>query len=166
MPSKIDSDTGDLTAQISALSPLISLPKPFFISPSRWLILFLFCFLNFSNGLLWTTFAPISDISQSYFGRPLSNSTAVNSLSIVFLILFPPGTVLGALVRPMIGLKLTLLLGGGLSSLGSALRLIAALSRAHLSSFGLYSLLLVGSSFAAIAQPVLFNLPAVIASVR
>jgi hypothetical protein len=56
-------------------------------------------------------------------------------------------------------------MGAVLTVMGSAIRWFAALGRSDLSSGGVYGLLMFGSSLGALAQPLLFNLPAVIASV-
>ena len=42
----------------------------------RWLILFLFCFLEIANALMWVSFAPISDIASHYFGGGTYGSVA------------------------------------------------------------------------------------------
>jgi FLVCR family MFS transporter 7 len=91
-----------------------------FISyPSRWLMLSLFCALNFCNAMLWVTFAPISDSSVDYFNgnstsssSSVGNITAINMLAVIFQILYGPGTVLGTILMKKNGLRYTLLCGG------------------------------------------------------
>ena len=75
----------------------------------RWLMLALFCFLNFSNAVLWVTFAPISDLTSDYFDG--IGVTAVNLLALVFQIVYLPGTLLGVIASKKYGLREAVLIG-------------------------------------------------------
>ena len=79
------------------------------IYASRWNMLAMFSFINFCNALMWVTFAPISDITEDYFG---CSTTAVNMLAIIFQILYVPGTILGSMSMKSYGMRNTLIFGG------------------------------------------------------
>lgn len=132
------------------------------IYSERWFILLIFGLLSAFNAALWVTYAPISDLSQIYFNSsdssisfsPTGSLTAINMLATVFQILYAPGTFLGAiLMRKNDGLRLTMLVGGYLTTFGALIRLIGAIAFDN-SSFGAtanYSLQLLGQCFAAVS---------------
>jgi FLVCR family MFS transporter 7 len=45
----------------------------------RWVILAVFSALNLSNALMWVTYAPISDLSETYFH---ASTTEINLYAI------------------------------------------------------------------------------------
>ena len=56
---------------------------------------FLMCFFSisvFANQMLWVTFVPISDLSEEWLGV---STLEVNLLTIIWMILYLPGTILG-----------------------------------------------------------------------
>lgn len=126
----------------------------------RWTHLAIFCLLNLANALMWVTFAPISDLAQSYFGD--RSVTDINSLAVVFLIVFPFGTILEVLSMKSYGLRKTLILGGTLTAIGAFLRFVVAQCNKTTSINGstLYAIIMIGQLFAALAQPLLVNMPA------
>ena len=72
-------------------TPLIERGTAMKVYPWRWVILAVFCACNFTNAALWICYAPISSQSAEFFD--VSNS-AVNMLSLVFMILYFPGSLL------------------------------------------------------------------------
>lgn len=129
---------------------------------SRWYMLALFCFVNFCNAALWVTFAPISDLTATYIGGSSGNVTSVNFLATVYLILYLPGSILGVITRKMFSLRVSLIIAGMLSFVGSLIRLIGALARDSSSSAGIYSALFIGQCISALAQPMFVNIVAYI----
>lgn len=100
-------------------------------SRKRWLILGLYALLSVANAALWTTYAPISDIAQEYFGGAHSAAgsiTAVNMLATSYQILYGPGTVLAGMTMKSYDLRITMLVAATLTALGAGLRLIGALA--------------------------------------
>jgi MFS family permease len=131
----------------------------------RWVILTIFCLLDLCNAILFVTFAPISNISQNYFGGgDYGTSSAVNMLATMFLILYPVGTVIGIVFMKYYRLRNTLIFAGAINAFGALLRLLAAVYREELGDGGCYCLMLLGQSIAALAYPMYVNLPAAIAS--
>ena len=122
---------------------------------TRFSVLALFCLGNASNAFLWICFSPIFDATARRF--QVSNF-AVNMLSLVFLIVYLPASVLTVYLTERYGLRAAILSGCGLNAIGGWLRFIACyLPPERGASFGL---LLIGQLFGAVAQPFFTNLPA------
>lgn len=137
------------------------------VSKKRWKILCLFCLLSASNASLWVTYAPISDISQVYFGgsHTISGSiTSINMLATSYQVLFGPGTLLASQLMKNYDLRITVLVGGILTTAGALLRLIAALLKDFIGNSVNYSFALIGQSLAALAQPLYVNIVAALTS--
>lgn len=130
-------------------------------------MLSLFNIITFANALFWVTFAPISNITQTYIGISsiYGSVTAVNMLANISLIFFLPGTIIGNILRKRYGIKQTLLICGAITTVGAIFRFIPTLCREKLNSGTVYFFLLFGQSLAAIAQPFFCNIPAGVASV-
>lgn len=139
----------------------------FQVYPYRWVILAIFSLLEIATVLLWVTFAPISDITQHYFGPPsyYSSLTGINMLANVFLIFYTPGTILGVILITYLRLKNAFIVAGAVTVAGSLLRYIATLTLAagDLGHADTYWLMFLGQCLAAIAQPVFLNMPPAIA---
>ena len=142
--------------------------KPEYKSYSyRWLILAIFCSLEMTNNILWVSFAPISDITSSYFGGhgQYGSTTAVNMLANVYLILYLPGTALSIFLMKYYNLKRSLEICGFLTMFGALLRFIAAYNSNSWGQQNTYIVMLLGQSFAAIGQPMFLNSPPAVASI-
>ncbi len=72
------------------------------VYPVRWLMLFLYALNQIVNSILWITFAPIQPNASAYYGV---NSTAINMLSIIFMILYFPASIAASHVFAKYGLK-------------------------------------------------------------
>jgi len=132
--------------------------------PRRWFVLAVFCLGSLTNGALWITFSPIADEAQKYFDV---SDTAINMLSLVFLFLYPVGTLLCSLLTRY-SLSLTLYSAFFLNGSAGLLRIFAAIAKDTSicdNSCSLpYWLTLVGQVLAAIGQPFFTNLPLRVAS--
>ncbi len=161
-------DTSAIGEDGQPLSRLVSsesyVGEGFRVYRRRWGILAQFCSLILANATMWVTFAPISNTAEVYFGTA-GTTTRVNMLAVIFLILYPVGTVLEVYCMNKFKLRKTLLIGGALSVVGSLLRLIATLLQPHgLSPGATYGIILFGQVLAAVAQPLFLNCPAIISS--
>lgn len=126
--------------------------------PGRWVALALFCTLEMANALMWVSFAPISDISQHYFGSGWFGSvTAINMLANVFLILYPFGTIAAVYTVKYFRPRKSLIFAGSLTALGCFLRLLATIFRNNLGDGAAYGLIFLGQAFGALAQPYFTN---------
>ena len=135
----------------------------FIVYKRRWTVLATFCLLNLANALTWVTYSPISDLSEQYFS---ASTTQINTLAVVFLVVFPFGAVVEVVLMKRYGLSRTLLVGAVLTAMGALLRyIVAALHEASpLPSSVLYGVTLLGQLLAAIAQPLFVNVPAHLSS--
>lgn len=132
------------------MSPSYPPPSPsYHLYPNRFHQLVLFCLLVLTNAVVWVSFSAIIKESQAVYNV---SSAWINLVSLSFQIFFLPGTVLSYLCMEQgTGLRTTLLAGAVLTTVGVALRFVSIF-------WGGYALLLVGSCFAALAQPLLLNL--------
>eukprot|EP00300_Choanocystis_sp_HF-7_P027092 c32156_g1_i1.p1 GENE.c32156_g1_i1~~c32156_g1_i1.p1 ORF type:complete len:459 (+),score=83.94 c32156_g1_i1:33-1379(+) len=134
-------------------------------SPWRWLILTSFCLSTATNAIIWISFAPIAHATAKYYNI---STTQVDVLSVLFLILYVPGSVLAAALFHSRGLRFGLLFGNSLTCLGAWIRFASAVTGSHPlggsdSKLG-FGLLLLGQFLAGIGQPCFTNMPALVAS--
>eukprot|EP00930_Biecheleria_cincta_P095705 TRINITY_DN87645_c0_g1_i1.p1 TRINITY_DN87645_c0_g1~~TRINITY_DN87645_c0_g1_i1.p1 ORF type:complete len:494 (-),score=76.70 TRINITY_DN87645_c0_g1_i1:87-1568(-) len=120
----------------------------------RWLDLALCCFATMANQIVWVTFAPNATNTCQRFGVSIH---FVNSLSMLFMLLYLPCTFPASAFIESHGCRLPLLLGAGLTAVGASLR-IAALPDWVPHSMQVCGLF-CGQALAAIGQPLLSNLP-------
>ncbi|XP_031559501.1 solute carrier family 49 member A3-like [Actinia tenebrosa] len=125
----------------------------------RWYMLFVLCLLNFSNAMIWISFAPVADYSASYYNRSLSD---INWLSIVFLLvcfLFGLGA---SWVLDTLGLRTGVLVGAWLNGIGAGLRIISGFSFIPLSYK--FTVVMIGQSISSFAQPFVLSSPTKLAA--
>ena len=132
----------------------------------RWYILAMFCSLEMCNNIMWVTFAPISDISSSYFENGYYGSTtSINMLANIYFIAYLPGTLLGIFLMKNYNLKRTLEISGSLTMIGSLLRYIAAVYKNEWGVGSTYSVMMLGQTLAGLAQPLVMNAPPAVAAI-
>lgn len=129
------------TALMDSSSP----PLAYKVSPLRWLILVLFSLNNASNAFLWISFSPIVVTTATAFQV---SQAAINWLSLVFLVLFFPGTLLTSFSIDRYGTRWTLITASLLNCLGAWLRYIGLVS--NLPHSGGFAIALVGQSLASL----------------
>ncbi len=115
---------------------------------------------SFINAAIWIAFAPISSITAEYYGV---STTAVNMLSVVFMILYVPGTFLANWSFSRLGLRGTMVLSALINFIGSAMR-FASVDGDGAPSAGGYPLLLAGQALCGLVQPIFVNSTAKIAA--
>jgi len=84
-------------------------------------MLFVFSYLTAANALSWNTFAPISEASKDYYQV---GSMAINSLAMLFMIVYVPGIFPSAYVIDNYNLRTGLLLGAGFNAVGACIRVL------------------------------------------
>jgi FLVCR family MFS transporter 7 len=134
-------------------------PEPYTVYASRFLLLLLFALSSAANAFLWISFAPIFSLTGSWFSV---SSAAVNWLSLVFMVLYLPGSLFAAVSMERLGLRATLLLGVGGNAAGAWLRYAGAAALPR--SGGGFALAMAGQVLAALVQAVFVNAPARIAA--
>lgn len=140
------------------------LPAPYRVYPARYQQLGVLFALILSNAVLWVAFAAITPQVQAFFGD--LPSLAGDAVALSFQLLFLPGTLLSYRLSDRKGLRTTLLTGAVLTTAAAALRLGAVLlvSAGHVSGRGAFVGLFLGTTLAALAQPLVLNVPAQLAS--
>lgn len=127
---------------------------------ARWHTLAIFVAQTFVNAFLWIGFAPVSVWTQRYYGVSVA---AVNLLSVIFMVLYAPGSYIAMHMIAVSGLRRTMVVGVLLNATGSLVRLAsvwAAISDAGVAG---YAILLLGQALPALAQPFFTNIPAKLA---
>ena len=83
-------------------------------------------------------------------------------LSVVFMILYAPGSYMAMYTITKYGLRTTILVGASLNAIGAWIRYssVFAASDPELPSFAGYAVLLLGQTLPALAQPLFTNVPA------
>jgi fucose permease len=121
------------------------------LSTKRWLILSLFCLVSLSNANVWATAQPITEA----FARHYSVSVLwVNSLSVVYMVVYVAGAIPAAYILDSFGLRVGVLIASSLTALGASLRAIP---------FGGFLPLFVGQCVAAVAQLFVLSVPSKVA---
>jgi hypothetical protein len=154
-------------ATVPILEPLMPPPPPvayYQLHPARFQQLGVLFALILSNAVLWVAFAAITPQVQAFFGDV--PSLAVDSVALSFQLLFLPGTLLSYRLSQRQGLRTTLLTGAALTTAAALLRLGAVLlvSVGGISGRGAFAGLFLGTTLAALAQPLVLNVPAQLAS--
>ena len=126
---------------------------------SRWLMLVLFCGLTFTNAFVWITFASIEVYTAEYFGV---SRTAVNFLSVIYMIMYLPGSMLAAYMLSTSGFRRTIVVGACFNLSGSWLRYLSIFTPVSLGWFR-YSVLLLGQLLCSLGQPFFVNTSAKLA---
>ena len=75
---------------------------------SRWIMLLLFSSISFSNAMMWITYSPIARLVMEYYSI---NTLTLNSMSLVYMIVYVPFVPVSAWIIDMKGLRSGLLLG-------------------------------------------------------
>ncbi|GAB5361541.1 hypothetical protein AAMO2058_000721800 [Amorphochlora amoebiformis] len=128
-------------------------PREFKVYPARWVTLILFGMASLMNAVIWITFAPINSITGNFYDV---NDTAVNMLSVVYMIVYIPGTYLSSFLFWRVGLRWTILAANILNVLGATLRLASVKNNMEQNING-YVLLLIGQTLCGLGQPIYVN---------
>ncbi|CAF1272919.1 unnamed protein product [Rotaria magnacalcarata] len=121
----------------------------------RWIQLIVFVLATFSNAITSITFAPIESETSKFYKI---TSAEINSLAIVFLFLYPFGTILSIWLSRKLSMRSTIIIGSILN-LGVFIRLLSLSNRLNP-----YISLIIGQIFPAIAAPFFLNSTALFAS--
>ncbi|XP_018423648.1 PREDICTED: major facilitator superfamily domain-containing protein 7 [Nanorana parkeri] len=128
---------------------------------TRWYFLAVVCLINASNAMIWITFAPVADLSASFFNCSLDT---INYLSLVYLIVSIPTGFFASWLLDTLGLKYAVILSSWLNMLGSIIRCLSLVSFMNIKWSPLIYLFL-GQSVCAMAQPLVLFVPAKLAAV-
>ncbi|GMI25928.1 hypothetical protein TrCOL_g12476 [Triparma columacea] len=125
--------------------------------PKRFYVLASFSIVTCANSWLWITFSPIEESLEGLWGV---SAEAINQLSTVFMISYILFAFGGLFVLNQVGLRRGLLLGAGLTCLGSAVRLAGGTTP---SAWG-YGTTYLGSLIASLGQLFTLAVPPLLAT--
>nr|XP_057920307.1 solute carrier family 49 member A3 [Doryrhamphus excisus] len=120
----------------------------------RWFVLLLLCLLNCSNATLWLTFAPVADQSAQYLNATLNQ---INWLSVVYMVVAIPLSFGTTWMLDTIGLRVTIILGSWLNMFGAVIRIFGSPPGENFKIY--YSVVMLGQTLAAVAQPLIIFTP-------
>ena len=126
--------------------------KKLALTPYRYLIVIIYFFLNFINGMHWVTFASIAAKFGKFYHL---NHFLVDLFSLLFMILYPIGCIPEAYIIDNISMRIGLTISAILLIIGSFLKIFinASIIFAY-----------IGQFFTAVFQPAILNSPGKIAS--
>ena len=129
----------------------------------RWIILITFCLVTFMSAFNWIEHNIIQDVTVAFYNASLPNDnsgqqTAVNWLSMVYMLAYIPLVFPAMFFLDRKGLKLALLLGASLTFIGSLIKCFAIEPKFFL-------VLMLGQTFCAIAQAFSLSVPAKLSAV-
>ncbi|XP_068127424.1 solute carrier family 49 member A3-like isoform X2 [Hyperolius riggenbachi] len=127
----------------------------------RWYFLAVVCLINSSNAMIWIAFAPVADLTASYFKCSLDT---INYLSLVYLIASIPIGFVASWLLDTLGLRSAVILSSWLNVFGSVIRCLSVVSVLNMGQSPLFYLF-VGQSLCAVAQPLVLFVPAKLAAV-
>jgi FLVCR family feline leukemia virus subgroup C receptor-related protein len=128
---------------------------------SRWLMLLLFSFVSLTNSCTWICCASIADMASEYYDvTPM----AINMLSMVFMLVFAAGVVLGSYVMMRRGLRYTVCLGAVLNVAGTLIRVLPApFASAREHPHASFLLVFTGQTVCSVAQLFVLAVPVTLA---
>mmetsp|Transcript_29087 Transcript_29087/g.49311 ORF Transcript_29087/g.49311 Transcript_29087/m.49311 type:complete len:504 (+) Transcript_29087:117-1628(+) len=155
-----EKDEGDATPQIN--DDEATEEEEYKMYSSRWIALAVYALGSLANAMIWISFAPIATVVSHTYSV---NNTAVNMLSVIFMILYIPGTYLASYLFKRFGLRGTILAANTLNVAGSVLRFASIVgSKDSKANNGGYALLLIGQGMCGLVQPIFVNAAALIAA--
>jgi len=125
------------------------------VYPSRWLQLLVYVLATFANAMASGTFAPIISHVTIFYNVSV---TAINSLAIVFLFLYPVGTSLSIWLSRKLRLRMIMIIGS-LANLGILFRFLSLINPLQ----G-YAALMIGQILCAVGKPFFLNAAALFAA--
>lgn len=125
----------------------------------RWFVLLVLCLLNCSNATIWLTFAPVADQSAQYLNVSLED---INWLSLVYMVVAIPLSLATTWMLDTFGLRITLILGSWLNMFGALVRFCGSPPGKDFKI--LYSVVMVGQTLGALAQPLIIFTPTKLAA--
>ncbi|XP_061541631.1 solute carrier family 49 member A3 isoform X2 [Phycodurus eques] len=107
-----------------------------------------------SVSQLWLTFAPVADQSAQYLKATLAD---INWLSLVYMVVSVPLSVVSTWMLDTIGLRITLILGSWLNMFGAVTRIMGG-PPGEVFKID-YAVVMLGQTMAAVAQPLVIFTP-------
>jgi MFS family permease len=145
--------------QISPTTPTNMLLPPIKLYKRRWLLLIIFALSQFLCTVYQMTFASISTVVLDYYHIPF-DTWKVNSLAMIYSIVYVPTSLLSSFVMKRFGLKFSVFIAVMLNFIGGCVR-FAGFKKGHEVFFWIVFL---GQCITAVAQPFVGNATTMLAS--
>ncbi|KAK3526111.1 hypothetical protein QTP70_015968 [Hemibagrus guttatus] len=110
-------------------------------------------------GEVWLTFAPVADQIAKHLHVTLDK---VNWLSVVYMVVAIPVSLITTWMLDTWGLRLTMILGSWLNMAGSVLRVVGVLS--YLPEYSMFPVVMAGQTLCSLAQPLVIFSPTKLAA--
>jgi len=121
----------------------------------RWLMLILFTLVSMNNAFHWVQFAIISDVISSYYNV---SDVEVNWTAMIYMVIYVFLVLPGDMITDSKGLKLTVILGIGLSTVGAWIKVASVAPDRFYVAF-------IAQTFEAFAQVFILGIPSRLAAV-
>lgn len=121
---------------------------------SRFTALGIFSIASFLSAVMWICLAPVATIAEDGFGV---DNNGLNSISLVFMILYLPASILAMWLMEGYGLRTTLLVGIALDALGCGAKWAGVAATTGQQA---YAVVLFGQILGGMGQPLILNVPA------
>lgn len=125
------------------------------VTPKRYFILLIFCLLSATNSFQWIMYSIIADVVKEYYEVP---SIAIDSTSVIYMIVYIPLIFPSTFLLTKRGLRVTLIIGSFGNLLGSIIRCFSV-------NPSLFYLTLVGQTISGISQVFILNIPPHLSSI-
>lgn len=124
----------------------------------RWIILFLFSSISLLSAFNWIEYNIIQDVTIQFYNKSLpegeaAQNDAVNWFSMIYMLCYIPLVFPAMFLLDRKGLKLSIVLGGLLTTIGSVIKCFAVKPE-------LFIIAMIGQTFCAIAQAFTLSVPA------
>ncbi|RYG57167.1 MFS transporter [archaeon] len=126
--------------------------------PRRWAILAVFCCLTALSAFMWICFSPIFATAQT---RYAASTLDINSISMVYMIVYLPGSILAVWLMDQYGLRVNLMVAALLNAACAVVRYGGNMIEAPRVAYGF---VLGGQIIASVAQPLILNMPVRVAT--
>lgn len=131
-------------------------------SSYRWIILIVYSLLIYVNTLYFFTFAEIFNYAEIYFSG--MSKSSITSFSVIYSVLYAPGSVFAMFTMKKYGLRYTIVLGSAFTALAGGCQLCGALIKSSIGVEKTYAMYCIGQVFAGLAQPMLCNVTPAVAN--
>eukprot|EP00977_Amphora_coffeiformis_P024035 scaffold14974_cov195-Amphora_coffeaeformis.AAC.42 len=129
---------------------------PLVVYASRWWMLLVYALSTATSAILWITFSPVADLTQTYYNVDTAH---VNGLSIVFMGAYVPFTMVSSWVFSRYGIRRGFVVASVLNLLAGGMR-YASTATTIIHSSPSFAMLMMGQTMGAMAQPFFTNMPA------
>ncbi|EDV19708.1 uncharacterized protein TRIADDRAFT_32990 [Trichoplax adhaerens] len=131
----------------------------FVVYTRRWFMLLVICLANVGNAMMWISFASVADVTAEFYNV---TSFQVDFLSLTYMIAFLVIGLFSSWLIDTWGLRIGVLFSVYVTLIGAVIRILSGLS--FVNKRYKYSVVMIGQTLGAIAQPFLLESPTKLAA--